>query len=372
MNFKEFINIYQNESWEVLEKQFSWFKDMKDVPQDKIHHAEGNVAIHTQMVLKELINLKEYQSLNQAEQEILWTSALLHDVEKRSTTLEENGRITARRHAKKGAVTSRKILYKDIVTPFVIREQIVKLVQFHGLPLWAFEKENPLKTLVLTSCEISMKLLYILSKADVLGRICHDQDEYLYRLELFKEWCIEQNCWEQEKSFNSNSHRFLYFSKENVPFEYEPFEEEKFEVILLVGLPGTGKDYYCATHYKELPIVSLDKFREEYKILPSDTKGTGKVVQYAKEASKEYLRKKQSFVFNATNIVKNLRSQWVDLFVMYGAKVKIVYLEVSYQKMLAQNQNREAIVPEKIIEKMLTKMEIPAQYEAHSVDYNIR
>lgn len=371
MDFKEFIT-YQNQSWEILEEQFSWVKDMKNVPQDKIHHAEGNVAIHTQMVLKELMYLDEYQVLDKIEQEILWAGALLHDVEKRSTTLEENGRITAKRHAKKGAVTSRKILYKDIVTPFDIREKIVKLVQFHGLPLWAFEKQDPLKTLILTSCEISMKLLYILSKADVLGRICNDQEEYLYRLELFKEWCIEQNCWEQQKSFNSKSHRFLYFSKEDVAFEYEPFEEETFEVILLVGLPGTGKDYYCSKHYKELPMISLDKFREEYKILPSDTKGTGKVVQYAKEASKVYLRKKQSFVFNATNIVRNLRSQWVDLFVMYGAKVKIVYMEVSYQQLLYQNKNREAIVPEKIIERMLTKMEIPTEYEAHSVAFFIR
>lgn len=44
----------QNKEWATLEKQFSWVDDMKYVPQHKIHHAEGNVAIHTQMVINTL------------------------------------------------------------------------------------------------------------------------------------------------------------------------------------------------------------------------------------------------------------------------------------------------------------------------------
>ena len=46
--------ITQNKDWQSLEKQFQWVADMKDVQQHNKHHAEGNVAIHTQMVLEEL------------------------------------------------------------------------------------------------------------------------------------------------------------------------------------------------------------------------------------------------------------------------------------------------------------------------------
>ncbi len=371
MDFKDLI-AFRGQTWEALENKFTWVQDMKGVMQDPIYHAEGDVATHTQMVIDALLNLEEYQELSEEEKQILWAAALLHDIEKRSTTAEENGRITSRGHAKKGSFTTRIILYKEIVTPFEIREKIVKIVRYHGFPLWAFEKQEPLKSLILTSCEVSMKYLYIIAKADVLGRICEDQQDLLYRLELFKEWCIEQNCWEKPHQFLSNTHRFLYSTKENISLDYLPFEKETFEVIMLVGLPGTGKDFYCEKNFPDLPMISLDKFREEHNISPKDTKGTGKVVQMGKEQAKVYCRKKQAFVFNATNIAKSLRHQWIDIFVTYGAKVKIIYLEVDHQTGLQQNKNREAIVPEKIIHKMLSKLEIPCIYEGHEVEYVIR
>lgn len=81
-----------------------------------------------------------------ADKEILWTAALLHDVEKRSTTvIEEDGSITAKGHARKGEYTVRTLLYKDVSTPFIIREKIASFVRFHGLPLWLMEKQDPVR-----------------------------------------------------------------------------------------------------------------------------------------------------------------------------------------------------------------------------------
>jgi hypothetical protein len=39
------------------------------------------------MVLDALEGLEEYQQLPEADQQLLWAAALLHDVEKRSTTV---------------------------------------------------------------------------------------------------------------------------------------------------------------------------------------------------------------------------------------------------------------------------------------------
>ncbi|MCZ5895912.1 poly(A) polymerase, partial [Escherichia coli] len=77
------------------------------------------------------------------QQEVLWAAALLHDVEKRSTTVQENGRIQSPGHARRGELTARQILWRDIPTPFVLREQIVALVRLHGLPLWLLERPEP-------------------------------------------------------------------------------------------------------------------------------------------------------------------------------------------------------------------------------------
>jgi hypothetical protein len=47
--------ISENKQWTDLENRFDWVKRMKVVPQDPRYHAEGDVAIHTQMVLEAVI-----------------------------------------------------------------------------------------------------------------------------------------------------------------------------------------------------------------------------------------------------------------------------------------------------------------------------
>lgn len=115
--------------WSTLRQRFSWVEEMHHTPQDPEHHGEGDVGVHTEMVLNALITLPEFQQLPAQQQEVLWAAALLHYVEKRSTTVQENGRIQSPGHARRGELTARQILWRDIPTPFVLREQIVALVR---------------------------------------------------------------------------------------------------------------------------------------------------------------------------------------------------------------------------------------------------
>lgn len=362
--------IINTKNWEEIMTTFQWIRDMQGVPQSLIYHAEGDVAIHTRMVMEALLGLPEYQALPKQEQEMLFATALLHDVEKRSTTkTESDGRITSKGHARKGEHTARTILYKEIKTPFKIRETIAKLVRYHGLPLWIFEKPNPFKAILQASLEVNTAHLAIFAKADILGRICSDQAEMLYKIELFQEFCKEQNCYGKPYSFATDLARFTYFQKTQSSPAYVPFEETKCEVIMLCALPGTGKDTFIQKNYKDLTIISLDEIRRKYKISPKDSKANGKVIQLAKERMKICLRKATPFIFNATNIKQQLRSQWIDLFTTYGAKTKIVYLEVPYAQLLAQNRNREQVVPLKVMERMIHKLEVPSLVEAEEVVY---
>ncbi|MFK7925161.1 MAG: HD domain-containing protein [Bacteroidia bacterium] len=166
--------------WDALEAQFSWLRDMHAVPQDPIWHAEGDVFVHTKMVAEALLNLPEYKSLDLQSQHILLVAALLHDVEKRSTTRTEQidgvERIVSPRHALKGEYTARSILYQDLVAPFEIREQICKLVRLHGLPLWAIEKPHPAKEVIKATLMVTTQQLALLAKSDILGPISADQE----------------------------------------------------------------------------------------------------------------------------------------------------------------------------------------------------
>lgn len=111
MNWK----LIEDKSWCSLEQLFEWVREMNTVQQDIRYHAEGSVAEHTRMVLEALQQSSAYHSLSTLEKEIIWTSALLHDVEKRSTSVDEGeGRVSAKGHPEKESTLS-ALFYTGIV-----------------------------------------------------------------------------------------------------------------------------------------------------------------------------------------------------------------------------------------------------------------
>lgn len=364
--------ISENKSWNYLEQQYDWVKRMHDTPQDARHHAEGNVAIHTQMVINALISLPAYHALDVQTQEIMWATALLHDVEKAGTTeILPDGSVVSPGHARKGEMTTRQILYKEIPTPFAIREQIAKLVRFHGLPLWVFEKSDPAKALIIAALQVDVRLLALFAKADVLGRICPDQEDLLYKIECFEELCKEQQCWGQAPYFSNAHARMNYLQKADTDRSYVPFEKPKTKVVIMSGLPGAGKDTYVQKHYKNWPVVSLDAIRISMKIAPTDKSGNGRVIQEAKEQARVYLRNQQGFVWNATNITQSMREQLISLCIQYAAEIIVIYVEVPYKALFKQNSAREAIVPAGVMQRLVHKLEVPDITEAHEVVYAV-
>lgn len=357
--------------WDAIEKNYDWFREMENIHQDSEWHAEGNVQIHTKSVCDNLVALPEFKELDELHQHIMFTSALFHDIEKRSTTckVEEDGkvRIKAPKHAQKGEFTARNILYKEIHTPFEIREIICKLVRYHGVPLWK-EGEDIARIVVETSQFVSNHLLSMLSKADVLGRTCPDSASLLEKIEFFKMTAEEFDCLHAPRVFTNTLSRYHYFTKETF-IDYVPFDETKFTVTMLAGIPGAGKDTYLKNNLSDHNVVSLDDIRRELKVKPTDSKGNGRVIQEAMERCKVLMRKHQNFVFNATNLTKDLRSKWISLFEEYGGLVEIHYIEVPYSTLLKQNNSREHAVPAKVVERLIDKLEMPTCKEVHAVKY---
>lgn len=203
---------------------------------------EGSVAEHTRMVLEALQQSSAYHSLSTLEKELIWTSALLHDVEKRSTSVDEGeGRVSAKGHARKGEYTVRTILYRDCPAPFHIREQIASLVRYHGLPVWLMEKPDSVKKLCEASLRVDTSLLKMLADADIRGRICEDKNELLEALELFEIFCREQDCWKKPREFATDYARFHYFHTEDSYIDYVPHEQFKCEVTDVVRTSGNGE-----------------------------------------------------------------------------------------------------------------------------------
>lgn len=353
--------------WTSLQAEFYWLKSLADCPQDPRYHAEGDVLTHTRLVCEALISLPAWQELPTTERSILFAAALLHDIAKPAATeIEIDGRITSKGHVRQGAKMARQILWKMNV-PFQHREAIVSLVQYGSLPLWFWDKPNPQRAVIKASQLIRCDLLAILAEADVRGRECEDRGELLERIEYFREFCQENNCLVTPWQFPSNLSRFIYFQKENGDPNYLPFDDTKFEVMMMSGLPASGKDYWIRENLPDWAVISLDELRKIMKISPTEDQAL--VVNRAKVMAKEYMRSGKSFVWNATNISRQLRSSLINLFSGYQGRIRIVYLEVGWDELLQRNRSRSTIVPEAVIERMRDRIEIPDITEAHQVDW---
>jgi predicted kinase len=356
--WKTLIN-NQGIQWQGLE-QLSWAQAMKACPQDPEYHAEGDVWTHTRMVVEALKSLPEFLACSPEIQECLLYAALLHDVAKPACTRTENGRIVSPGHARLGEKMARELLW-DMEPGF--RETVCALVRLHGLPLWGLEKQNPVRAAVLASWRIPNQQLCILTQADIMGRICASSEDLMYRLDLYRELCQENECYNQERAFYNDFSRHRYFwSDENYPVEL--FDDTRFEIIVLCGLPGSGKDFYAKNHFSTWPVVSLDAIRQEHGIAADDRNGQGKVAQIAYEQAKVYARAGQSFVWNSTNLSADLRARLIRTLGVYKPHFRIIYLETSFEKILSR---RSTEIKLDRMERMLQRLDIPVKGEGHSL-----
>ena len=112
-------------------------------------------------------------------------------------------------------------------------------------------------------------------------------------------------------------------------------------------------------------MVALDAIRDVLGIDATDNQG--EVIQMAREQCRTHLRAGRSFAFNATNITRQIRQRWIELFADYAARVEIVYLEPPLATVLAQNRRRANPVPEKVILHLVETLEPPTMAECHDL-----
>ena len=366
----------------MIDQNDTFFKThiekMSQTPQNPEFHGEGDVWSHTQMVCESLVNSPAWQALDSRRQKILYTAALLHDIGKTTCTREENGTIVSPNHSSAGEKIARKTLWLDFglcgtYESMRFRESVCSLIRHHSKPFHFYEVKEPERTVIVLAThgelvqDFTNEMLGVLVEADMKGRITESIDDRLEHLYLFLETAKEAGCLSTPFPFPSPFSRYAYLSGRDVFPGQELYNDTWGSVIMLAGLPGTGKDTYIKKHYPDLPMVSLDNLRKKMGVSPTESQW--KVANAAKEQAKDYLRKKQPFVWNATNITPFMREKQIGLFKNYNASVKIVYLETEWDTLLSRNKSRENPVPETAIESMAEKLIPPNLNEAHEVEW---
>lgn len=343
-----------------------WAVEMAECGQDAEWHAEGDVWTHTKMVCRELTALEDWGALTQHERIVLIFTALLHDVAKPLTSQLDptTGRVTSPKHAVNGEHVARSVL-REVDCDLATREQIARLVRYHGRPAFLLERREPTHEVARLSWLVENRLLYLFAVADTRGRNTDSMTRPEENLQYWRLQAEELDCYRQPFAFANDHARFLFTRQREPNLYHVPHEDYACSVTMMSGLPGSGKDTWLARNRNGLPVVSLDDVREELGVGPTGNQGD--VIQTAQERCRELLRARTSFVFNATNILRQTRRRWIDLFADYGAHIELVYLEPPWERILRQNANRERPVPEQVIGKLAAKCEPPTWLEGHGL-----
>jgi putative nucleotidyltransferase with HDIG domain len=356
-------------AWGGLEAAEPWVAPMARCPQDPEHHAEGDVWTHTKMVCEALVRLPAWQGLSAEDREVVFAACLLHDIAKPVTTrIEDDGRIRQPGHSPRGALMVRELLWLLGVAP-ALRERVAALVRTHQIPFFLIEEQDPRRRAALISQTARCDHLALVTRADALGRICRDKQRLLDNIELFSEFCAEHGCLDRPWAFASEHSRFQYFRNPERDPGYAAHDDTRCEMVLMSGLPGSGKDHWIAQNL-DLPVISLDALRETLDV--ASTGNQGAVIQAAREQAREYLRRGQSFVWNGTNLSRDMRGRPIELAAAYNARVRIVFLDTSHKRLVRQNRERGASVPLAVILRMLRLWEPPDLSEAHRVDWIVQ
>ena len=179
----------------VLAQLFPEIAALIDVPQDAEWHPEGDVFVHTRLVLdraRELIDDLPY-----AKQVTVMLAALTHDFGKPATTDFIDGRLRSRGHEEAGVVPAESFLDRlniHTLDGYDVRAQVIALVKDHLKPGEFFKKRDEVGDgafrRLARKCELD--LLYRVAKADSLGR----NADWVPREKWFgseaQEWFIER------------------------------------------------------------------------------------------------------------------------------------------------------------------------------------
>lgn len=163
---------------------FSMIKELQDVDQNPKFHPEGNVFIHTMMVVDEGAKNRDRSKNKRA---FMWT-LLLHDIGKKPTTKLRKGRLTSYNHDIVGADMAGKFLeYFGEEENFI--NEVRGLVRWHMQSLFV-TKDMKFQNIGEMLKDVDINEIVLVSLSDRLGRGGLDNKEIndtFIQIDNFKE-----------------------------------------------------------------------------------------------------------------------------------------------------------------------------------------
>ena len=132
-------------------------------------------------------------------------------------------------------------------------------------------------------------------------------------------------------------------------------------LILLVGIPGSGKTTYAEKYIKDHPgtvHLSSDKIREELWGNEATQGDNNEVFSLMQSRAIEALNNGQSVIYDATNITRKDRSYIISLCPKF-AKIECHIIWAPIETCIKRDAARKRTVGKAVIDKMLKRFQAP-------------
>ena len=376
LKFKDLFTENMEPNWEFIET-ISEFKKLSQTKQSTVWHQEGDVLTHTKLVTQQMHEqLSLIDGLTDDYKLMMLSAAICHDLGKGCTTKwdEEKKDWACKRHGQASARIIRTLFYHDDID---LREKVCYMARHHMTLHHIFDKpERTNKALIRMSCGmVTVHDMNILNWCDSMGSKNEMESEETAndRFSKVAATAMDLKCYrERYPDFRNDWHMIEFFRGQDyqmpdeviVPAEsYEP----RLNIIVMIGVPGSGKDYYFENECKPLgmKMLSRDVIRTEIGLTGEKPQGTKEqeqeVTRIFDERMIEYCKKGESFVINNTNVRKEYRSSYLDKCMPYFPRIIYVYCESPDLKV--NKERRRRMMPERIIDRMWNDFEFPEPVE---------
>jgi tRNA nucleotidyltransferase (CCA-adding enzyme) len=157
----------------VVERLWPELHALVDCPQEPDWHPEGDVWVHTLMVVDEA--RARIDDLDHARQVTVMLGALVHDVGKPATTACEDGRIRSKGHEAAGVAPATALLDRfniHTVDGFDVRRHVLGIVAYHLAPGMWHKSPVPVGDGAFRrlAAKVDLELLARVAEADCRGR----------------------------------------------------------------------------------------------------------------------------------------------------------------------------------------------------------
>lgn len=143
------------------------------------------------------------------------------------------------------------------------------------------------------------------------------------------------------------------------------------ELVIAIGLPASGKSTYYEENYvdEDMVHISSDAIREEVFGDVNDQTHNGEVFNIMFNRVVESLKNDESVYYDATNISRKRRMNFIkEVKNAVKKDIHVVGLVFAYpiEVIKERNSKRGRVVPEEVIDRMLRNFEVP--YKAEGFD----